>query len=150
MEPAEAAFTISFGIEPYTHRHTSTHAITLERDIYYDFPDFIHYDAINKDTILVVDEGVTLTIGKKGLQMDGILQIRGGTVDLENSDGILYGSGKIDLLAGRMIKKSYSVNKNNTPDISCFPTSYSLASVEKVNSPATFSPVTGLTYIKSG
>ena len=88
--------------------------ITLERDIYYDFPDFIHYDAINKDTILVVDEGVTLTIGKKGLQMDGILQIRGGTVDLENSDGILYGSGKIDLLAGRMIKKSYSVNKNNT------------------------------------
>ena len=41
--------------------------IILEKDVHYDFPDFIYYDTINKDTTLVVSEGVTLTIGKKGL-----------------------------------------------------------------------------------
>lgn len=39
--------------------------IILEKDVHYDFPDFIYYDTINKDTTLVVSEGVTLTIGKK-------------------------------------------------------------------------------------
>lgn len=88
--------------------------IVLGRDIFYDYPDFIHYDVINKDTILVVDEGVKLTIGKKGLKVDGILQIRGGTVDLQNSEGILYGDGQVQMLAGQMIKKTYSPNKNNS------------------------------------
>ena len=63
--------------------------IILEKDVHYDFPDFIYYDTINKDTTLVVSEGVTLTIGKKGLRMNGTLQLRGGTVDLEKSEGIL-------------------------------------------------------------
>lgn len=39
--------------------------IVLEKDVHYDFPDFIYYDTINKDTTLVVSNGVTLTIGKK-------------------------------------------------------------------------------------
>lgn len=88
--------------------------IILEKDVHYDFPDFIYYDTINKDTTLVVSEGVTLTIGKKGLRMNGTLQLRGGTVDLEKSEGILYGSGNVLVLDGRVIKKSYSVNKNNS------------------------------------
>lgn len=88
--------------------------IVLEKDVHYDFPDFIYYDTINKDTTLVVSDGVTLTIGKKGLRMNGTLQLRGGTVDLEKSEGILYGSGKVQVLDGRVIKKSYSVNKNNS------------------------------------
>ena len=88
--------------------------IVLEKDVHYDFPDFIYYDTINKDTTLVVSNGVTLTIGKKGLRMNGTLQLRGGTVDLEKSEGILYGSGNVLVLDGRVIKKSYSVNKNNS------------------------------------
>ncbi len=88
--------------------------IILEKDVHYDFPDFIYYDTINKDTTLVVPDGVTLTIGKKGLQMNGTLQLRGGTVDLEKSEGILYGSGRVQVLDGRVIKKSYSVNKNSS------------------------------------
>lgn len=36
--------------------------------------------------------------------MNGTLQLRGGTVDLEKSEGILYGSGKVQLLDGRVIK----------------------------------------------
>ncbi len=58
----------------------------MEKDVHYDFPDFIYYDTINKDTTLVVPDGVTLTIGKKGLQMNGTLRLRGGTVDLEKSE----------------------------------------------------------------
>ena len=46
--------------------------------------------------------------------MNGTLQLRGGTVDLEKSEGILYGSGNVLVLDGRVIKKSYSVNKNNS------------------------------------
>lgn len=88
--------------------------IVLEKDVHYDFPDFIYYDTINKDTTLVVSNGVTLTIGKKGLRMNGTLLLRGGTVDLEKSEGILYGSGNVLVLDGRVIKKSYSVNKNNS------------------------------------
>ena len=30
--------------------------IILEKDVHYDFPDFIYYDTINKDTTLVVSE----------------------------------------------------------------------------------------------
>ena len=77
----------------------------MEKDVHYDFPDFIYYDTINKDTTLVVSEGVTLTIGKKGLRMNGTLQLRGGTVDLEKSEGILYGSGNVLVLDGRLIKQ---------------------------------------------
>lgn len=93
----------------YVHGGT----IVLERDVYYDFPDMIKYDLIRENTTLVVPDNIKLTIGKKGLQLNGTLQIRGGTVDLENSEGVLYGSGKVQILYGRFIKKSYLVNKNN-------------------------------------
>ena len=43
-----------------------------------------------------------------------LCSLRGGTVDLEKSEGILYGSGNVQVLDGRVIKKSYSVNKNNS------------------------------------
>lgn len=36
--------------------------------------------------------------------MNGTLQLRGGTVDLEKSEGILYGSGNVLVLDGRVIK----------------------------------------------
>ena len=86
--------------------------VIIKKDWELNFPKEVKYGLIESDTTLVVDYGATVTIGENGLRMDGILRIM-GTVDLEHSEGILYGQGSIDILDGQLIKKSYQINQRD-------------------------------------
>ncbi len=84
--------------------------ISIEEDRHLDFPKDINYGYINKDTTLVVNKDATITIGENGLRLDGNLKIF-GTVDLLNSEGILYGDGKIEeIWDGKLVRKPYQIN----------------------------------------
>lgn len=85
--------------------------IVIYQDREINFPDYIPYRSLNKDTTLMVEEGAVLTIGEHGFQMDGQLQIV-GRVDLEHSEGILYGEGSIRILGnGSLVKRPYEIDK---------------------------------------
>lgn len=85
--------------------------IVIYKDREINFPDDIPYRCLNKNTTLMVYEGAVLTIGENGFQMDGLLQII-GKVDLEHSEGILYGEGAIQTLGkGCLVKRPYEMNK---------------------------------------
>ncbi len=84
--------------------------ISIEADQHLNFPEQIKYGYINKYTTLVVNEDATVTIGKNGLRMDGVLQIL-GTVDLLHSEGILYGDGKVEQISeGKLLRKPYQID----------------------------------------
>lgn len=85
--------------------------IVIYKDREINFPDDIPYRCLNPKTTLMVYEGADLTIGENGFQMDGLLQII-GKVDLEHSEGILYGEGVIQTLGkGCLVKRPYEMNK---------------------------------------
>lgn len=86
--------------------------IEICKDVKLDFPDYIKYGCIEKGTMLVISEGVTVTIGKDGFRMDGEVKL-GGTLDLEHSEGVLYGNGWIDLCGGELIKRTYTVDQSD-------------------------------------
>lgn len=76
-----------------------------------DFPDYIEYGYLNEDTILLVEGGATLTINKCNFRMDGLLMVR-GKVDIEHSEGYMYGSGTVRLLDnGKILKRPYTIDK---------------------------------------
>lgn len=85
--------------------------ISIRRDRELGIPDFLNYRNVNENTVLTIDSGATVTINKNNLCMNGTLQIL-GTVDLEHSEGILYGSGTIKFVNnGKLLKRSYDVQK---------------------------------------
>lgn len=84
--------------------------IRICKDVELDFPDFIQYGCLTKETKLVIDSDATVTIGKNGFRMDGLTQVL-GTIDMEHSEGILYGDGKLEFLSGKLIKRSYDVDQ---------------------------------------
>lgn len=85
--------------------------IVIYKDREINFPDYVSYHSLNKETTLMVAEGVVLTVGEHGFQMDGCLQIT-GRVDLEHSEGILYGEGEIQILGdGSLVKRPYEIDK---------------------------------------
>lgn len=85
--------------------------ISIRRDREIGIPDFLGYRDVNENTTLTIDSGATVTINKNNLCMNGTLQIL-GTVDLEHSEGIMYGSGTIKFVnKGKLLKRSYDVQK---------------------------------------
>ncbi len=94
--------------------HCNAHGggqIVLCEDREFNIPGSFAYSPIGENVTFVVRDGATLTIGKNGLRLDGKLVVI-GTVDLENSEGIIYGDGEIVVVdGGKMIKKNYTVNK---------------------------------------
>lgn len=86
--------------------------IEICKDVELDFPDFVKYGCINKGTMLVIRKGVTVTIGKYGLRLDGEVKLE-GTLDLEHSEGVLYGNGRVDLCGGELIKRTYTVDQKD-------------------------------------
>ena len=93
--------------------HKNGGQIILNQSRHFDFPKELAYAEIRENTTLIVREKATLTIGGNGFKMDGSLQVF-GTVDMEHSDGLLYGDGEIQMKGGKMIKKSYSINQNGS------------------------------------
>lgn len=92
------------------HKNSKVEIIVLA-DREADFPPYIEYGYIKEDTILLVEGGATLTINKYNLRMDGLLMIR-GTVDIEHSEGFMYGSGNIRFLDdGKLLKRPYTIDK---------------------------------------
>lgn len=86
--------------------------IEICKDVELNFPDYIKYGCTRSNTMLVIWPGVTVTIGKYGFQMDGELKLE-GTLDLEHSEGVLSGTGNIDLCGGKLIKRSYTIDRND-------------------------------------
>lgn len=85
--------------------------IVVYKDREINFPDYVSYRCLNENTTLMVYEGAVLTIGEYGFQMDGLLQII-GKVDLEHSEGILYGKGTVQTLGeGVLVKRPYEMNR---------------------------------------
>lgn len=91
--------------------HAKGGIIHINEDVELDFPDFVQYGCLNKDTILVIGGDATVTIGRNGFRMDGMTQVL-GTIDMEQSEGILYGEGSLKFPeGGKLIKRSYSVDQ---------------------------------------
>lgn len=86
--------------------------IEVIKDFKFNIPEYIKYGRINKNTTLVIRNGVTVTIGEYGFCLDGNIRIH-GTLDLEHSQGDLYGTGKIEVIGGKVIKRNYTVDQGN-------------------------------------
>lgn len=84
--------------------------ITIYKDVELNFPDYIQYGCLTKDTELLIYGDATVTIGKNGFRMDGLTRVL-GTIDMEHSEGILYGDGELELMSGKLIKRSYDVDQ---------------------------------------
>ena len=80
--------------------------ININEDVKLDFPDFVQYGCLNKDTTLVIGGDATVTIGKNGFRMDGLTQVL-GTIDMEHSEGILYGEGHLEFVGGKRKKSAW-------------------------------------------
>ena len=92
------------------YENEGVHIFVLkDREI--DFPPYIEYGCLNEHTILTVGYGATLTINKYNFQMNGRLIIN-GEVDIEHSQGIMYGSGTIDIVGdAKLLKRPYDFVK---------------------------------------
>lgn len=86
--------------------------IYFNADYHLDIKEWTNDLVCNARTLVVVRPGVTLTLGKGGLKMDGQLQIW-GTVDLEKSQGDLWGAEQVSVrTGGRLIKRPYEVKRS--------------------------------------
>lgn len=84
--------------------------IQIYEDVKLDFPDSVKYGCLTKDTALLIGGDATVTIGRNGFRMDGSTQVL-GTIDMEHSDGILYGDGELSFPGGKIIKRSYTIDQ---------------------------------------
>ena len=85
--------------------------INVYADREVDFPPYIEYGYLKEDTTLFIEGGATLTINNYNFRMDGLLEIR-GTVDIEHSEGFMYGSGRVKFLDnGKLLKRPYTIDR---------------------------------------
>lgn len=93
-----------------SHEYSGVHIFVL-RDRELDLPQYLSYASLNENTILTVGYGAVLTINRYDFRMDGRLIIN-GVVDIEHSEGIMYGTGKIDVIGdAKLLKRSYDFTK---------------------------------------
>lgn len=90
--------------------------IYFNADYHLDIKEWTNDLVCNARTLVVVRPGATLTLGKGGLKMGGQLQIW-GTVDLEKSQGDLWGTEQVSVrTGGKLIKRPYKIERiGDTP-----------------------------------
>lgn len=59
-----------------------------------NIPNSQEFAQVKSDTMIVIEKNAKVTIGKYGLQLDGMM-INNGVLDLKNSKGILWGEGTV-------------------------------------------------------
>lgn len=92
------------------HRTPGVKIVVL-RDREIDFPSYLEYGCLNENTILTVGYGATITVNQYNFQMNGRMIIQ-GKLDLEHSEGIMYGTGTIDMVSqAQYVKRSYDFVK---------------------------------------
>lgn len=91
-----------------SYKYSGVHIFVMkDREI--DLPQYLSYAALNENTILTVNYGAVLTVNRYNFQVDGRLIIN-GTVDIEHSEGIMYGKGRVDVVGNaKLYKKTYDV-----------------------------------------
>lgn len=86
--------------------------IYFNSDYHLDIREWTEDLVCSERTLIEVKPGVTLTLGKSGLKMRGQLQIW-GTVDLEKSEGDLWGTEQVNVrTGGRLVKRPYKITCN--------------------------------------
>lgn len=92
--------------------------IELLKDCDINIPDYIMYKTIKSNTSLVIREGVTLTINSPGMEINGKITVF-GTLDMQNSKGILTGNGTVEVISsGKYLKKEYQIEKTGDTSLS--------------------------------
>ncbi|MCH5266052.1 MAG: hypothetical protein J1F02_09145 [Lachnospiraceae bacterium] len=86
-------------------------SIYFLRDFNLNMLNTLNYAHIGENVTISIGDGVTLTIGEYGLQMDGTINVY-GTLDMQSSEGILWGEGKVITYGGCQYKKrEYEIEK---------------------------------------
>ena len=113
--------------------------IWVRKDWKLEMPDTQLYRVLPETATITVNSGATMTIGDCEFEMNGVLNIL-GTLDLEHSEGVLCGNGKINVdSGGRYLKRSYKIQEKGEVCLEAKDISYgqklseALITTDKVN-----------------